>query len=219
MLCPKCGNQINDSAKFCDACGSSINSFSMNNQGGLLSRRKRKSEELNNNEGKISESDNDINQSNNMSNNGSNINIVEEVKIVQNNETVDFSKIKKNRNFVIYLILTFLTGGLYMIYFWWGFIKDMNLICGEEGESPNSILVLIFSVITCGIYYFYWMYKHSERIKNTAPRYNVRIKQSSESILLWAIVGTIFAFGFGILLGQYFMINNFNKLTNAIKGE
>lgn len=219
MLCPKCGNQINDSAKFCDACGSSINSFSMNNQGGLLSRRKRKSEELNNNEGKISESDNDINQSNNMSNNGSNINIVEEVKIVQNNETVDFSKIKKNRNFVIYLILTFLTGGLYMILFWWGFIKDMNLICGEEGESPNSILVLIFSVITCGIYYFYWMYKHSERIKNTAPRYNVRIKQSSESILLWAIVGTIFAFGFGILLGQYFMINNFNKLTNAIKGE
>ena len=219
MLCPKCGNQINDSAKFCDACGSSINSFSMNNQGGLLSRRKRKSEELNNNEGKISESDNDINQSNNMSNNGSNINIVEEVKIVQNNETVDFSKIKKNRNFVIYLILTFLTGGLYMIYFWWGFIKDMNLICGEEGESPNSILVLIFSVITCGIYYFYWMYKHSERIKNTATHYNVRIKQSSESILLWAIVGTIFAFGFGILLGQYFMINNFNKLTNAIKGE
>ena len=219
MLCPKCGNQINDSAKFCDACGSSINSFSMNNQGGLLSRRKRKSEELNNNEGKISESDNDINQSNNMSNNESNINIVEEVKIVQNNETVDFSKIKKNRNFVIYLILTFLTGGLYMIYFWWGFIKDMNLICGEEGESPNSILVLIFSVITCGIYYFYWMYKHSERIKNTATHYNVRIKQSSESILLWAIVGTIFAFGFGILLGQYFMINNFNKLTNAIKGE
>lgn len=219
MLCPKCGNQINDSAKFCDACGSSINSFSMNNQGGLLSRRKRKSEELNNNEGKISESDNDINQSNNMSNNESNINIVEEVKIVQNNETVDFSKIKKNRNFVIYLILTFLTGGLYMILFWWGFIKDMNLICGEEGESPNSILVLIFSVITCGIYYFYWMYKHSERIKNTATHYNVRIKQSSESILLWAIVGTIFAFGFGILLGQYFMINNFNKLTNAIKGE
>ncbi|WP_272897887.1 DUF4234 domain-containing protein [Brachyspira catarrhinii] len=119
----------------------------------------------------------------------------------------------------MYLILTFLTGGLYMIYFWWGFIKDMNLICGEEGESPNSILVLIFSVITCGIYYFYWMYKHSERIKNIASRYNVRIKQSSESILLWAIVGTIFAFGFGILLGQYFMITNFNKLTNAIKGE
>ena len=218
MLCPKCGNQINDNAKFCDACGSSINSFSMNNQGGLLSRRKRKSEELDNNEGKISEYNNDI-KSNNISNNESNINIVEEIKIVQNNETVDFSKIKKNRNFVIYLILTFLTGGLYMIYFWWGFIKDMNLICGEEGESPNSILVLIFSVITCGIYYFYWMYKHSERIKNTAPRYNVRIKQSSESILLWAIVGTIFAFGFGILLGQYFMINNFNKLTNAIKGE
>ena len=101
MLCPKCGNQINDNAKFCDACGYSINSLSVNNQGGLLSRRKRKSEELDNNDGKISESDSDINQSNNISNNESNINVEEEVKIIQNNEAVDFSKIKKNRNSVL----------------------------------------------------------------------------------------------------------------------
>lgn len=219
MLCPKCGNQINDDAKFCNLCSSSINSLSVDNQGGLLSRRKRKSDIVDNNDDRISENNNDIKLSENLHDNESNINIVEEVNIIQNNETVDFSTVKKNRNFITYLILTFLTGGLYMIYFWWGFIKDMNLICGEKGESPNSILVLIFSVITCGIYYLYWIYKHSERIKNTAIRYNVRIKQSSESILLWAIVGTIFAFGFGILLGQYFMINNFNKLTNAIKGE
>ena len=218
MLCPKCGNQINDNAKFCDACGSSINSISVNNQGGLLSRRKRKSEELDNNDGKISESDSDINQSNNISNNESNINVEEEVNIIQSNETVDFSKIKKNRNFIIYLILTFLTGGLYMIYFWWGFIKDMNLICGEEGESPNSILVLVFSAITFGLYYFYWVYKHSERIKNTAARYNVVIKQSSIVILLWTLT-SVFTAGAGVFLGQYFMITNFNKLTNAIKGE
>ncbi|TKZ33627.1 zinc ribbon domain-containing protein [Brachyspira catarrhinii] len=95
MLCPKCGNQINDNAKLCDACGFSINSLSVNNKGGLLSRRKRKSEELDNNDGKISESGSDINQSNNISNNESNINIVEDVKIVQSNKTVDFSKIKK----------------------------------------------------------------------------------------------------------------------------
>ena len=218
MLCQKCGNQINDNAKFCDACGSSINSLSVNNQGGLLSRRKRKSDELDNNDGKISESDSDINQSNNISNNESNINVEEEVNIIQSNETVDFSKIKKNRNFIIYLILTFLTGGLYMIYFWWGFIKDMNLICGEEGESPNSILVLVFSAITFGLYYFYWVYKHSERIKNTAARYNVVIKQSSIVILLWTLT-SVFTAGAGVFLGQYFMITNFNKLTNAIKGE
>ena len=105
-----------------------------------------------------------------------------------------------------------------MIYFWWGFIKDMNLICGEEGESPNSVLVLIFSAITFGLYYFYWVYKHSERIKNTAARYNVVIKQSSIVILLWTLT-SVFTAGAGVFLGQYFMITNFNKLTNAIKGE
>ena len=135
---------------------------------------------------------------------------------------------KQSELFIIYLILAIITIGLYPIYFWHKFIKDMNLICGKEGESPNIILVLIFSIITCGIYYLYWIYKHSERIKNTAARYNVVIKQSSGSILLWTIVGTIFAFifsvlseiifisWFGILLGQYFMITNFNKLTNEI---
>lgn len=105
-----------------------------------------------------------------------------------------------------------------MVYFWWGFIKDMNLICGEEGESPNSILVLVFSAMTFGLYYFYWIYKHSERIKNAAARYNVIIKQSSGVILLWTLT-SLFTAGAGIFLGQYFMITNFNKLTNAIKGE
>lgn len=218
MLCPKCGNQINDDAKFCNLCGSSINSLSVDNQGGLLSRRKRKSDAVDNNDDKISENNNDIKLSENLHDNESNINIIEEVNIIQNNEAVDFSKVKKNRNFIIYLILTFLTGGLYMIYFWWGFIKDMNLICGEEGESPNSILVLIFSAITFGLYYFYWVYKHSERIKNTAARYNVVIKQSSIVILLWTLT-SVFTAGAGVFLGQYFMITNFNKLTNAIKGE
>lgn len=218
MLCPKCGNQINDDAKFCNLCSSSINSLSVDNQGGLLSRRKRKSDTVDNNDYKISENNNDIKQSDNLHDNESNINIVEDVNIIQNNEVVDFSTVKKNRNFIIYLILTFLTGGLYMIYFWWGFIKDMNLICGEEGESPNSILVLIFSAITFGLYYFYWVYKHSERIKNTAARYNIVIKQSSIVILLWTLT-SLFTAGAGVFLGQYFMINNFNKLTNAIKGE
>lgn len=218
MLCPKCGNQINDDAKFCNLCSSSINSLSVDNQGGLLSRRKRKSDIVDNNDDRISENNNDIKLSENLHDNESNINIVEEVNIIQNNETVDFSTVKKNRNFIIYLILTFLTGGLYMVYFWWGFIKDMNLICGEEGESPNSILVLIFSAITFGLYYFYWVYKHSERIKNTAARYNVVIKQSSIVILLWTLT-SVFTAGAGVFLGQYFMITNFNKLTNAIKGE
>ena len=201
---------------------------SSDNKGGLLSiKKEHKKDSVDNKESDIS-NNNDIKQSDNLSNNDSNLNIIEISIDNQSNGEVDYSKIKKNRNFIIYLILAIITIGLYPIYFWHKFIKDMNLICGKEGESPNIILVLIFSIITCGIYYLYWIYKHSERIKNTAAHYNVVIKQSSGSILLWTIVGTIFAFifsvlseiifisWFGILLGQYFMITNFNKLTNEI---
>lgn len=227
MLCPKCGSQVYDNAKFCNSCGSSINNVSSDNKGGLLSIKKEQKTNSNDNNEKsnISYTINDIKQSENSSNNDNDINIIE---VYPDNKENDYSNIKKNRNFIIYLILTIITSGLYTIYFWHKFIKDMNIICGEEGESPNIILVLIFSCMTFGIYYLYWIYKHSERIKNTAASYNVVIKQSSKSILLLTIAGTIFSFvfsvlfetiftlGFGILLGQYFMITNFNKLTNAI---
>lgn len=216
MFCKKCGNQIDDNIKFCNSCGASINNISSNNGGLLNMRKKKKINSLINEENHILENNNK--QPDNLYNNESNINVIEEVNIIKNNETVDFSTVKKNRNFIIYLILTFLTGGLYMVYFWWGFIKDMNLICGEEGESPNAILVLIFSAVTFGLYYFYWVYKHSERIKNTAARYNVVIKQSSGFILLCTLT-SVFTAGAGVFLGQYFMITNFNKLTNTIKGE
>lgn len=216
MFCKKCGNQIDDNIKFCNSCGASINNISSNNGGLLNMRKKKKINSLINEENHILENNNK--QPDNLCNNESNINVIEEVNIIKNNETVDFSTVKKNRNFIIYLILTFLTGGLYMVYFWWGFIKDMNLICGEEGESPNAILVLIFSAVTFGLYYFYWVYKHSERIKNTAARYNVVIKQSSGFILLCTLT-SVFTAGAGVFLGQYFMITNFNKLTNTIKGE
>lgn len=216
MFCKKCGNQIDDNIKFCNSCGASINNISSNNGGLLNMRKKKKINSLINEENRILENNNK--QPDNLYNNESNINVIEEVNIIKNNETVDFSTVKKNRNFIIYLILTFLTGGLYMVYFWWGFIKDMNLICGEEGESPNAILVLIFSAVTFGLYYFYWVYKHSERIKNTAARYNVVIKQSSGFILLCTLT-SVFTAGAGVFLGQYFMITNFNKLTNTIKGE
>ena len=275
MFCKKCGNQLYENAKFCNSCGSPINNVSSDNKGGLLSiKKEQKKDSVDNKESNIL-NNSDIKQSDNSSNNDSNIDIIEvnqnnekvssdnkggllgikkeqkkdsidnkesdisnnndsnmniiEISIDnQSNEEVDYSKIKKKRNFIIYLILSIITIGLYPIYFWHKFIKDMNIICGKEGKSPNIILVLIFSIITCGIYYLYWIYKQSERIKNTAARYNIVIKQSSGSILLWTIVGTIFALIFsvlseivfiswlGILLGQYFMISNFNKLTNGI---
>ena len=60
--------------------------------------------------------------------------------------------VKDNRSFWFYLLLTFLTCGLYSIYFWYVYVEDLNTIFYGDGEdSPNYIIVLLLSWVTCGI--------------------------------------------------------------------
>ena len=52
--------------------------------------------------------------------------------------------VKDNRSFWFYLLLTFLTCGLYSIYFWYVYVEDLNTIFYGDGEdSPNYIIVLL----------------------------------------------------------------------------
>ena len=46
--------------------------------------------------------------------------------------------VKDNRSFWVYLLLTFLTCGLYLIYFWYVYVEDLNTVFYGDGEdSPN----------------------------------------------------------------------------------
>ena len=42
--------------------------------------------------------------------------------------------VKDNRSFWFYLLLTFLTCGLYSIYFWYVYVEDLNTIFYGDGE-------------------------------------------------------------------------------------
>lgn len=124
--------------------------------------------------------------------------------------------VKDDRNFITFLILNFITCGIYGIYFWYMYVEDINTVFYGDGEdSPNYILVLILSIITCGIYSFYWYYKQASRIYRGAyDRYGVPVNETGTGILLWMILGTLVC-GLGIFVAQYFMINNLNKVAYA----
>ena len=94
--------------------------------------------------------------------------------------------VKDDRNFVTFLILNFITCGIYGIYFWYLYVEDINTVFYGDGEdSPNYILVLVLSLITCGIYGFYWYYKQANRIYRGAyDRYVVQVNETGTSILL-----------------------------------
>lgn len=120
--------------------------------------------------------------------------------------------VKDNRSFWFYLLLTFLTCGLYSIYFWYVYVEDLNTIFYGDGEdSPNYIIVLLLSWVTCGIYGVYWRYKQANRMyRESYDRYGVMIEENGSAILLWTLLGYLTG-GIGQLVADYFMIHNLNK--------
>ena len=124
------------------------------------------------------------------------------------------------RSFWKYLLLSFVTCGIYGIYFLYGYVKDMNRLCEGDGkESKNYIVVLLLSVITCGIYGIYWWYVQGERLHNIAPRYNVNVREKGSGILLWEILGCTIMPGIGMIVVTYIMVDNMNILAKAYNGD
>ena len=66
------------------------------------------------------------------------------------------------RNLVLAIILSFVTCGIYQIY-WMIKMNDEVNVLADEPNATSGILVFLFTLITCGIYGFIWMYKMGER--------------------------------------------------------
>lgn len=119
----------------------------------------------------------------------------------------------KERSFIVYLLLSIITCGIYSIYFWYVYTEDLNNITeGDGAPLQNYIVVILLSIVTCGIYSYVWMYKLGNKLQMNGPRYNVSIQENGTTILLWAILGA-FLFGIGPIVAHYFLINNFNELA------
>lgn len=120
----------------------------------------------------------------------------------------------ENRSLLKYMLLSFITCGIYGIYYMYRMTEDINEVCGDDGEdSPNYIAVLLLSLITCGIYQWYWIYKQANRMYNAAEHYGVRIDETGTTILLWMLLGSLLCF-FGTFYSWYLMFRNLNKLTH-----
>lgn len=69
----------------------------------------------------------------------------------------------KNRNIGLCIIYSFLTLGIYAIY-WSVKLNDEVNELADTKEDPSGITVLIFSIITVSIYRLYWLYKTGQKI-------------------------------------------------------
>ena len=91
------------------------------------------------------------------------------------------------------IVLSFVTVGLYAIYWVYTLTEDAHAAAGERTTASGG-MVILFSLITCGIYSFYWLYKMGETIIIAKQRRGMAVDTNIPIIYL-----VLALFGFGII--------------------
>ena len=120
---------------------------------------------------------------------------------------------KTDRSLLLYIVLSFLTLGIYALVFEYYMIKDINeMLQGDGKHTRNIFMIILLSIVTCGIYAFVWYYNVGERLGEATRVRNIPDTISGTSVLLWMLVGS-FLCTIGSFVAFYQIINATNKLA------
>ena len=112
----------------------------------------------------------------------------------------------ERRNIAVCIVLTLVNlRKFYGIYWIVCLTNDVNTVSGDVNGTSGGMVVLL-TIVTCGIYGIYWAYKQGEKLDFTK---NNRGIPSSNSGVLYLILQI---FGFGII-AYALMQNELNKLA------
>lgn len=193
MYCSKCGKEIANDAEFCPNCGARQNKT----VGDQINEVKEKVDELSQKIDKQVDS------------------AVDDVVNNNNTSSTEFRRLKTDRSLLAYILLSFITCGIYGFYFIYNLSQDINVACRDDGErTPGLGTYIILSFFTCGIYSLYWEYKIGNRIQANSYRYDLNIQENGTSILMWRIFGSIICF-LGSFVGTNILLKNANAICKA----
>ena len=120
---------------------------------------------------------------------------------------------KTNRSIIALILLSIVTFGIYPLFFWHKYVRDLNKVCAGDGRNTNGLLVaILLSIITFGIYSIVWTYGMQNRLRDNASRYNAGLIKGGGNVVLWGTVGLLL-FGIGGLVAMYIQIDSLNKLA------
>lgn len=178
--CLKCGASNADSSKFCVECGAALNTTEPKNTGFSYNEV---SEETNST---------DVITYNTTDHSEKSEDKYTYTYTADNNTHTEYTSVHPGivpRNIVVAIILSFVTCGIYQIYWMIKINDEVNLLASEP-DAPSGVIVFLLSLVTCGIYGLFWMYKMGERCD--------RIKGSvgGSSAILYLILGVL---GLGIV--------------------
>lgn len=90
------------------------------------------------------------------------------------------------RNIVISVVLSFLTCGIYGIY-WFIVMTDESNNLSEDPTCASGGMAVLYTILTCGIYGIYWNYKMGKKLAEAGRLYDIPIVDNSVLYLILAI--------------------------------
>lgn len=113
----------------------------------------------------------------------------------------------KERNIVMCVLFSFLTCGIYTIYWMICLTDDVNTVSGDTGATSGG-MAFLFTLITCGIYGLYWAYMQGERIEQAKMQRGIGSCTSSLGVVYLILCI------FGLAIVAYaLMQNELNQLA------
>lgn len=93
----------------------------------------------------------------------------------------------KERNIVVSVILTFVTCGIYGIY-WFITLTD-DVAKSNSNTDFTGVKAFIFTLLTCGIYGIYWNYKIGKEMYEANQKHGINANDNSVLYLILSLVG------------------------------
>lgn len=83
-------------------------------------------------------------------------------------------------------------------------VEDYNRLCGRNNEgylleSPNFMIVFLLSMVTLGIYGFYWFYKYGNNLKELGDRKGIAIRDEGKAYLRLTLIPCVITWILGLL--------------------
>lgn len=97
----------------------------------------------------------------------------------------------EKRNIVLAIIFSFITFGIYYLYWVYQLISSWNYISEEQGRKPGMSpwLVIVLAIVTFGIFMIYYWYRISKQIADLDDRNGDPLEDHSIVCLLFSLFG------------------------------
>lgn len=126
-------------------------------------------------------------------------------------------RLNENRNWLVCILLTLITFGIYGLYLIHIVAKETNIACEEDGKNTMGLLLyILLSLVTFGIFAIIWEILLLVRWKEHARRNNEAPACSLVAYLLWSILGSMIIIGpivaFALMISG---LNQSNRIYNS----